>query len=652
VLTWGKASATAGGLDQTEARIRGERLASAIPVLFVAIAVVAIASSQGGYFPTSWGWSVLAFVGVLSTWALATGVTDAGRKEATFLITLAALTAWVALSITWSSDPAESVLELERWLVLLAGCSCLVVLARRTSFHALTVGLVLAIAAVDAYALSTRLIPDRFGTYDPTAGYRLSAPIGYWNALGIFTVVGILLALGLATERRAHLAVRSGAAAVLVFMPLVIYFTFGRASWVALALGLAALIGLGRDRLRVSTEAVWLALLALPAVLVASRSSSLTSKSAALAAAAHAGHRLLMLVAGISLLAALSVGVVVALERRISFTARRRRAYAIVFVAAPVCAAVAAIVALGGPVHLAERGYDSFVAAAPSTEANDLNHRLFSFNGNGRVTLWQVALDADRGHWLGGTGAGSYERTWDQSPRANEIVRDAHSLYVETLSELGIVGLALIAILLCLPLVIAYRVRAAPGVAAAAGAYLAFVLHNGVDWDWELSGVTLTGLFLGAMLLLPARPARDVRLGPPARAVVGVGSLAVAAFAAVAVIGNDALAQASAANGQGLPRCGRTRPAGKALDAVVAATPARPGGGAARPPRRRRCDHELPEGDHHRRPQLARVARPRGKHPGGDATACDRPSARVVPAQPGDRRVRRGASRTLTRVSK
>ena len=130
------------------------------------------------------------------------------------------------------------------------------------------------------------------------------------------------------------------------------------------------------------------------------------------------------------------------------------------------------------------------------------------------------------------------------------MVRDAHSLYVETLSELGVVGLVLLAIMLGTPLVAAYGARGVALVPAAVGAYSAFVLHNAVDWDWELSGVALTGLLAGCLLLVVRHrpPERRIAVSARAAGVAGAGILAI--FAGVAAVGNGALAKARTANDQ------------------------------------------------------------------------------------------------------
>jgi hypothetical protein len=538
------------GIGIEESAPRSLAVTNVAPAVFTTATVVAVVSSQGGYFPTSWGWSALALLSVFCTWAIATGETDTGGFDAAFLVALVLLTAWVGLSIVWSRDPAQSVLELERTLVLLGGCVSFLALGRRASLRSLTVALVLAIGSVGVYSLSTRLIPDHFGSYDPIAGYRLSAPVGYWNSLGIFAVIGILLALGLATDRRGNVVTRAIGAAAVVPLPLVVYFTFSRASWVALGVGLAITIAISGQRLRLTTEAAFLALLSSPSILVASHSTALTSKAASLGTAAHDGHRVAAIVAVTGALAALSVRVLASLESRARMRPVLRRAYGAALVAIPICVAAVTIASQGGPESVAKGGYDSFISASPTTEPNDLNGRLFSLNGNGRVDLWRVAIDADHGHWLGGSGAGSFERNWDQSLTANQVVRDAHSLYVETLSELGVVGLVLLATMLGAPLVAAFDAREVALVPAAVGAYSAFVLHNAVDWDWELSGVALTGLFVGCLLLVVQRRRPERRIAGRARAAgVAVAGI-LAAFAGIAIVGNGALAHARTANEQ------------------------------------------------------------------------------------------------------
>ena len=75
------------------------------------------------------------------------------------------------------------------------------------------------------------------------------------------------------------------------------------------------------------------------------------------------------------------------------------------------------------------------------------------------VGLLVAALAGARERPLLGSGAGSYFLSWREHRTVDTTVRDAHSLYVETLSELGPVGLALVLVVVAAPLCAAIRRR-------------------------------------------------------------------------------------------------------------------------------------------------------------------------------------------------
>jgi O-Antigen ligase len=526
----------------------GEGLA---PVLVAAATVVLLASDQGGYFPPSWGWAALALAGVVVTWLLASGRTDAGVADVTFLAALLALTVWIGLSIAWSVNAAQSVLELERGLVLLAGCVALLMLARRPAFGALVPALLLAIAGVCAYSLWTRLAPTPAGFHpdDPTSRYRLFEPLGYWNGLGLFAVLGILVALGLATEPATRVGLRVLGSVSLVLLPVTLFFTFSRGAWLALVVGVLAALVSSPHRLRLVAEGAAFSVLPAGAVALAWRAGPLTHEGATLAAATRAGHRLAIEL----LVLVLTSVVVVLLVRRLELATRigptARRIVGVGIIVLAVGGLAAGLVREGGPGSLVMRGYHSFADPAPPRERGDLTTRLASLNSNGRARMWSVAIESLHGRgWAVGSGAGSFERNWDRSKRADEVVRDAHGLYVETLSELGVIGLLLLVAVLAIPLAAAVRRRATPLVPALTGAYVAFLVHLSVDWDWELSGVALTGLFVGCLLLVAHRDRGERAVAAGFRTAGVVAALAAAAFAFVGLVGNTALARARDAN--------------------------------------------------------------------------------------------------------
>jgi O-antigen ligase len=136
--------------------------------------------------------------------------------------------------------------------------------------------------------------------------------------------------------------------------------------------------------------------------------------------------------------------------------------------------------------------------------AGSLADDLAVRGGGGRPWYWHVAWHEAKEFPVAGRGAGTFELAWLEEQPIPESILDAHSLYLETLAELGVVGLGLLALALAPPLLAAFRGASA----AAAGGYVAFLFHAGVEWDWEMPAVTVAGLLCGAALL-GCRPLQD-----------------------------------------------------------------------------------------------------------------------------------------------
>ena len=69
---------------------------------------------------------------------------------------------------------------------------------------------------------------------------------------------------------------------------------------------------------------------------------------------------------------------------------------------------------------------------------------LLSASSTGRWQFWKAAGEQFEEHPVVGDGAGSYEAWWAQHGSFAMFITDAHSLYLETLGELGVVGFALL----------------------------------------------------------------------------------------------------------------------------------------------------------------------------------------------------------------
>jgi hypothetical protein len=178
--------------------------------------------------------------------------------------------------------------------------------------------------------------------------------------------------------------------------------------------------------------------------------------------------------------------------------------------------------------------------------------RFGSLSGNGRYTYWKAAIDSMPGHWLAGYGTGSFQFVWFQHGAYFDYIRNAHSLYVESLNEVGLVGLTLLVAFLGLIVVVAVRrtrsrdPEIAVLAAAAAAAMIAFATSAAFDWVWQVPVLPVAVLLLAAAVLAPSqRPilARAARDRTPAqrpsrpRFVAVRGGLIVSALACLLAIG-------------------------------------------------------------------------------------------------------------------
>jgi hypothetical protein len=167
-----------------------------------------------------------------------------------------------------------------------------------------------------------------------------------------------------------------------------------------------------------------------------------------------------------------------------------------------------------------------------------------------------VALKVFASAPVTGKGAGTFEFSWDRDRRLVGInVVDAHNLYLETLAELGIVGLVLLAVTLVAILVaLAHRARGPDRVLYAAlfSAALAWAVHAGVDWDWEMPVVTAWVFALGGAALGARGSARSgLVTGSRSRAPLAMALLVTAVTPALLLLSQGPLQRASAALDRG-----------------------------------------------------------------------------------------------------
>lgn len=519
--------------------------------------VVVLSRDNGSYFATSWGWEAMIFLGLAATGFIFMVSIRMSRLHLAFIGGLSAFVAWSGLSALWSESVPSSIREVERDVVYLGLALSLAVFARYLAPAGLVLGLLSGITAVSAYALSSRLFPTHFAAPDPTFGYRLSAPLGYWNALGLLAAMGLILAFGAAALSGSRVIRMAAAASTCVITPAML-FTFSRGAWIAASVGVMAMFVLDSRRIRLASVGLVLAGPIACVVWIGATSDAL-AKADASRDLGDAGRRYALAVIVAAAAAALLAEAAHRLVSRIDpgKTAERRFSL-VVMVVALGCVAGGVIVA-GGPVSAAQEGWTRFRADIDTSSGNP-SSRLRSISNNSRVEHWRVAWDNFREHPVAGSGAGTYEQVWYRERRVDVTIRDAHSLYLEVLAEVGAVGALLLITAIAAALVGFVRARKVPYAPAAAGAFAAYVAHAGIDWDWEVVDVTAAALVAGCVGFVALWPGeRPLTLRWPVRLGVFALVSVAAVFAFVSFVGNRELASGRRALADGQLRAAAER---------------------------------------------------------------------------------------------
>ncbi|MFI4978135.1 MAG: O-antigen ligase family protein [Solirubrobacterales bacterium] len=524
----------------TDVQVRREGLESiglAALVLLAPAALLYLSFNAGGYFPSTPG-----FVAIILTQALVLRTTLAARPFEGFswalavpLTGLVLYAAFQLVSVLWSHATARTLDSYDRTLLyVLAFVLFGSVRYTRQRASWLLRAVVAGLAAVCLIGLISRVLPHAWPTASSFYANRLNYPLTYWNAEGMVAAMVLILGLHICADRSEHWSVRVLAAAVLPGVAATLLLTFSRG-----AIGVAV-IGLLAYCLLTRLHTLPTALLALaPPTAIALRSAwdaTLLATTKPTSAAAVAQGRHVAVVVGACMLGAgLLRGALLLLDRPIAdlplVRTPPRRAVRVGIGAATTVIVVACALALGAG-GLAQREYDKFVHSKGEAHGAQTRERLSDPANNGRLSLWKAAVRIYDSQKLRGTGAGTYQQYYFRYRTEAQYVTDAHSLYLQSLAELGLVGFVLILVVVLGVLGgLAARIRG-PDRALYAALFamaLAWAVHQAFDWDWQMPAVTL-GLFILAGLAL-ARP-KDGRVGrsglPANRTLVALGWLILA----------------------------------------------------------------------------------------------------------------------------
>ena len=532
---------------------------------------------SGGFYPGATGLAAAEMAALLALWFALSRRPLEGVSVGVVVVAVAlgAFAAWTLVSAGWSDADSRALREYTRVLLYLFVFGLFGMLpfdSRRVRFMAY--GLAAAIVVICAAAVVARTLPNLI--LDPALvdDDRLGYPLTYWNALGLVAAVGVVLCGHLTCSTRDPRAVRVVAAAAVPLLTLALYYTLSRGStWTAL--GAVALYAvLGRPRALLS-GALATAPAAFVVLIAANPANALTDGNPAGPAAVEAGEHVALVLAACMAGAAVARLALLPLDgwlAGVRLPERARRPLLGGATAAAIAAVLLAGMALNVPSVVSAK-YDEFTAS-DSTFVGGGSSRLFSASSNGRQEHWDVAMAAYRRERLHGNGAGTYPLLWARERSGEVHVKDAHSLYVEALAELGLVGLSLLAVVIVVILGgFAFRARGPDRslFAALLAAGLAWAIHAGIDWDWEMPAVTIWIFALGGATLARSPRQRNRSATGPGTIAVRVGGvaacLALAILPARVAISEARLNDAIDALFRGDCRSARAE-AGSALDAV------------------------------------------------------------------------------------
>jgi hypothetical protein len=457
----------------------------------------ALAFFSGGYFDEPRAWAGLAAWVLVAVGAIAQPHALPRRRSSWLAIGgLALYAAWTLFSITWAPIAGDAYHAGQIVVLYLGGLLAATLLLRapaalRAAEPALAAGALIVIG----YGIAGRLLPGVLHyARSVSASGRLEQPLTYWNATGELAALGAVLAIHLAGDPTRPARLRVAAAAGAVPLVLGLYLSFSRGALFACIAGVVTLVVAApqREQLRAIALAVLAGILICA---IAAPSSAVSELAGAIGTREREGA--ITLVALVIVVAVAAFAQLRLIERE-PLPALTLPARAPWLALAVICAGLAVAIVSG-----AKEKASLHPTAGTS--------RLASFQSN-RYAYWSVALKAFAHEPLRGVGAGGWSVWWLRDRRISDFAQDAHSLPLQTLAELGIVGLALLAMFLAgIGLAAAQALRAAPALAAGPVAgVVTYFAHAPLDWDWQMPAVTLVAIWLiGALLALAEGGAGD-----------------------------------------------------------------------------------------------------------------------------------------------
>ena len=523
--------------------------AAALPVA-VAAAVFGLAFSNGTYGVTARD-SVAVAVWWLLALAIGTGAMPVARVPRIAVACGAALAGFAVLSgasIAWSDSAERAFDEMNRGLLYLGIFALVVAAARRGSAARWSDGLAGGIAALGIFALVVRLFPHLIPSANVSSIFpndpRPSYPVNYWNGLAALMALGFPPLLRAATAARRPW-VRALAIAPTPALAALIYLTSSRGGALTAILAAVAFVALTDRRARAAVAVAVAGAGGVLAVAILHGRHHIVDGPLGSPQAASEGRSAALLIAVVCVLVAAAHHVLQRVHIRLPRITEG--------VSGVVAVAVVTVLTVGLVSADPYQRFESFKQPPQAfTGGSYTSSHLTSDASSGRYQFWSAAVDQFKAHPVGGGGAGSYQAYWAKNGSIEYFVKDAHSLYLQSLGELGIGGLLLIVGFLGAAAVATRRrLRDARGtqraaVAAIAAVAIAFAFSAAIDWMWQLTVVGAIGVAALALLTGPATEFSEERgfrrLARTDRGLLRGAAVAVA-FVAIAALAIPLLAQ-------------------------------------------------------------------------------------------------------------
>ncbi len=400
-----------------------------------------------------------------------------------------------AASVSWASAPDLAWIDVNRLLMVVAatvvgiGAAPLV-----TDLTRPAIWLSLACVPIVAWALLSKILPE---LATAGAGARLHAPLSSFNALALVCGLALPGALCLTSADARQWPARIGTSLSMALV-VVVVLTYSRSGAIAMVIAAGVLIALSLERPALLATLLAAAIGAAPAAAIGLTHHALTTDGLPVGDRRAAGALLgLALVVG----AVLAVTLRPFVERLLASRSERWWPRAGSAVVAVVTFAVTAALASGG------------VSDAPVDNGSG-HFETVSFNN--RIGWWAEAIRGFASAPVVGHGAGSFPLVHLIERRDSSLVRSPHQLVLQIASDLGVVGLALLATMLVgtvWAVSRAGRTTGWPSVAPVVAVGAAFMFGAQVDVPWSIPLLFLPTFALAGLVI--GRASRSTRVRRP-----------------------------------------------------------------------------------------------------------------------------------------